>query len=122
MRDREPLVLLCLGVALLALSGVAPHDRFTWVLEVAPILIGLPILVVTYPRFRLTPLVYRLLFLHALMLMVGGHYTYAEVPVGFWMRDALGLARNDYDRLGSVAPRSAPGSGSSSSSRASAWP
>jgi putative membrane protein len=103
VRDPEPLVLLCLGVVLLALSGVAPHDRFTWVLEVAPILIGLPILVVTYPRFRLTPLVYRLLFLHALVLMVGGHYTYAEVPVGFWVRDALGLARNDYDRLGHFA-------------------
>jgi putative membrane protein len=100
---REPLVLLCVGLALLALSGVAPHDRFTWLLEVAPILVGVPILVVTHRRFRLTPLVYRLLFLHALILIVGGYYTYAEVPVGFWVRDALGLARNHYDRLGHFA-------------------
>lgn len=103
MNDREPLVLLCVAVVLLVVSAVGPHDRFTWVLEVAPILVGVPLLVVTHRRFRLTPLVYRLLFLHALILMVGGHYTYAEVPVGFWVRDALGLARNHYDRLGHFA-------------------
>ena len=95
--------LLTIGIVLLVLSGVAPHDRFTWLLEVAPILIGVPILIVTYRRFRLTPLVYLLLFLHALILMVGGHYTYAEVPLGFWVRDAFGLARNHYDRLGHFA-------------------
>lgn len=60
-------------------------------------------LVATYARFRLTPLVYRLLLLHALILVVGGHYTYAEVPLGFWVRDALGLARNHFDRLGHLA-------------------
>ena len=62
-----------------------------------------PILVATHRRFPLTPLVYRLLFLHALILMAGGHYTYAEVPLGFWVRDLLGLARNHYDRLGHFA-------------------
>jgi putative membrane protein len=92
--------LLVGGLALLVLSGVAPHDRFTWVLEVAPILLGVPILIATHRRFPLSPLLYRLLFVHACVLMVGGHYTYAEVPLGFWAEKALGLARNDYDRLG----------------------
>ena len=96
---REPAGLLALTQGALVVSGIAPHDRFTWVLEVAPILIGVPILVGTYRRFPLTPLVYRLLALHALILMLGGHYTYAEVPLGFWVRDAFGLARNHYDRL-----------------------
>ena len=99
----ERRVLLALTIACLVLSGIGPHDRFTWVLEVAPVLIGLPILIVTHRRFPLTPVVYRLLVLHALILMVGGHYTYAEVPLGFWVRDALGLARNHYDRLGHFA-------------------
>jgi putative membrane protein len=100
---REPLVLLGAGAALLLLSGVAPRDRFTWWLEVAPIVIGVPILVATYRRLRLTPLLYRLLFLHAGILMLGGHYTYAEVPLGFWARDVFGFARNHYDRLGHLA-------------------
>ena len=100
---REPAGLLALTQGALVVSGIAPHDRFTWVLEVAPILIGVPILVGTYRRFPLTPLVYRLLALHALILMLGGHYTYAEVPLGFWVRDAFGLARNHYDRLGHLA-------------------
>jgi len=98
--EREPVVLFVLGLAALVGSGIGPHDRFTWFLEVAPIFIAVPILVATYRRFRLTPLAYRLVFLHALVLMVGGHYTYAEVPIGNWVRDTLGLARNHYDRLG----------------------
>jgi putative membrane protein len=85
------------------LSGIAPRDPFTWWLEVAPVLVAVPILVATYRRFRLTPLVYRLLFLHAAILVVGGHHTYEHVPLGFWVRDALGLARNHYDRLGHFA-------------------
>ena len=100
---REPLVLLAAGAAALAVSAIRPHDYFTWLLEVAPILIGVPVLVATHRRFPLTPLAYRLLVVHALILMVGGHYTYAEVPLGFWVRDALGLARNHYDRLGHFA-------------------
>jgi putative membrane protein len=100
---REPLVLLCLAAALLLWSGISPHDRFTWLLEIAPILIGAPILIFTYRRFPLTPLSYRLLFLHALILMLGGRYTYARVPLGFWMQEAFGFARNHYDRIGHFA-------------------
>ena len=100
---REPRALLLAGALLLLVSGLHPHDRFTWLLEVAPILIGVPLLIITFRRFPLTPLAYRLIFLHALILMVGGHYTYAEVPLGFWMRDAFGLARNPYDRIGHFA-------------------
>ena len=97
---REPLVLLLLALLLLVVSGIGPKDRFTWWLEVAPVLVAVPVLVLTARRFPLTPLAYRLLFLHALVLMLGGHYTYAEVPLGFWFRDLIGLARNHYDRLG----------------------
>jgi putative membrane protein len=100
---REPLILLALAAAALIVSGIHPYDRTTWVLEVAPILIGVPILIATYRRFPLTPLLYRLLFLHALILMLGGHYTYARVPLGFWVRDLMGFARNHYDRLGHFA-------------------
>lgn len=100
---REPLILLTLAAVALIASGIQPYDRTTWVLEVAPILIGVPILIATYRRFPLTPLLYRLLFLHALILMLGGHYTYARVPLGFWVRDLLGFARNHYDRLGHFA-------------------
>jgi putative membrane protein len=96
----EPRWLLVAGLLLLVVSGIAPRDRFTWVMEVAPIFIGVPILVATWRRFPLSPLLYRLLFLHACVLMLGGHYSYAEVPVGNWIRDAFGLARNHYDRLG----------------------
>lgn len=97
---REPVVLLVAALVLLVVSGIRPEDRFTWVLEVAPVVVALPILVATYRRFPLTPLVYRLLFFHALVLMLGGHYTYAETPPGFWFRDLFGLARNHYDRFG----------------------
>jgi putative membrane protein len=72
-------------------------------MEVAPVLIGLPILIASHRHFPLTPLLYRLLFLHALILMVGGHYTYAEVPLGFWMKETFGFARNHYDRIGHFA-------------------
>jgi putative membrane protein len=100
---REPLVLLCLtGIALVS-SGIDPYDRITWWLEVMPVLIGAPLLVATASRFPLTPLLYRLIFLHALILILGGHYTYARVPVGFWVQDWLELSRNHYDRLGHLA-------------------
>jgi putative membrane protein len=100
IRRREPVILLVLTLVLLALSAVGVKDRYTWFLEVAPILVALPILVLTARRFPLTPLAYRLIVLHAIVLMVGGHYTYAEVPLGFWIRDLFGFARNHYDRLG----------------------
>jgi putative membrane protein len=101
--SREPLVLLALAGLVLIASGIRPFDRATWWLEVAPVLIGAPVLVATFSRFRLSPLLYRLLFLHAVILMVGGHYTYARVPVGSWVQDWLDLSRNHYDRLGHLA-------------------
>jgi putative membrane protein len=100
---RYPLALLILIAVALVLSGLAPNDRGTWWLEIFPILIGVPILVATYRRFPLTTLVYTLLAVHALILMVGGHYTYARVPLGFWAQDLFGFARNHYDRLGHFA-------------------
>jgi len=99
-RSREPLVLLLLGLAVLVWSGISPKDRLTWWLEVAPVLIGVPILVATHRRFPLTPLVYRLLLLHAVVLMVGGRYTYAEVPFGYFLKDVFHFTRNHFDRIG----------------------
>jgi len=100
---REPLVLLGLTAAVVVLSGIGARDPFTWLLEVMPILIAAPLLVATYRRFRFTPLVYRLLFVHACILALGGHYTYAHVPLGDWAQEAFGLARNHYDRIGHLA-------------------
>jgi putative membrane protein len=99
----EKIVLLIIGFGLLTFSGISPYDRVTWCLEVAPILIAVPILFITGTRFPLTPLAYRLIFIHALILMLGGHYTYARVPIGFWVQDLLDLSRNHYDRLGHLA-------------------
>jgi putative membrane protein len=97
------LILLAIVAVVFVWSGIAPHDRFTWVLEVFPVILAVPILIYVYPRFRLTRLVYTLIALHAIILMVGGKYTYAEVPFGFWLRDAFGFARNHYDRIGHFA-------------------
>jgi putative membrane protein len=99
------IALLVSLIAVLVWSGIEPHDRFTWLLEVAPVLIGVPILIYVYiwHRFRFTRLVYTLLWIHAIILMVGGKYTYAEVPLGFWLQDAFGFARNHYDRIGHFA-------------------
>lgn len=98
--NRLPLALLLAGLAVLVLSGIRPHDYPTWVLEVLPVVIALPLLLWTRKRFPLTPLLYWLIFWHAVLLMVGGHYTYARVPAGFWVQDLLGFERNHYDRLG----------------------
>lgn len=95
--------LLIAGLAVLAWSAIHPHDYFTWFLEVAPALIGAAVLLATYRRFRFTNLVYTLVFIHVVILMIGGHYTYAEVPLGNWLRDGMHLARNHYDRLGHFA-------------------
>lgn len=99
----EARVLAALTLAALTTSGIGPYDRLTWWLETAPVTIGLPLLLLTHRRFPLTPLVVRLLFVHGLILMLGGHYTYARVPLGFWAQDAFDLARNHYDRLGHLA-------------------
>jgi putative membrane protein len=103
LRRREPVILLALTLVCLAISRIGAAEPGTWVLEVFPIFLAIPLLVATAKRFPLTPLAYRLLFVHALILMVGGHYTYAKVPLGFWVQDALHLGRNHYDRLGHFA-------------------
>ena len=95
--------MLVVALATLAISGVAPKERFTWFLEIVPAVIALPILVATYRRFPLTDLLYVLIAIHVAILALGGHYTYAEVPLGFWVKDALHLARNHYDRVGHFA-------------------
>ena len=97
------LVLLAIVTVVFVWSGVSPHDRFTWVLEVFPVILGVPALISVYPRFRFTPLVYTLIAIHAIILMLGGKYTYAEVPLGFWMEKTFGFARNHYDRIGHFA-------------------
>ncbi|HLL64193.1 MAG TPA: DUF2238 domain-containing protein [Micromonosporaceae bacterium] len=100
---REPIVLLGVGVVALAISAIRPHSYGTWFLEVLAAVIAVPVLILTYRRFPLSPLAYRLILAHAVILMIGGHWTYAEVPVGDWVRDWLGLARNPYDRFGHLA-------------------
>lgn len=99
---RTPSLLLAVfaALALLAVSGWHPYDRTTWILEVVPIFIALPVLCLTYRRFPLTPLLYALVFLHAGVLMLGGAYSYARVPLGFQIQDLLALGRNPYDKIG----------------------
>jgi putative membrane protein len=101
--NNETLILLLSGFVMLVITAIHPHDYLTWWMEVAPIFIAVPILIATYKRYTLTLLTYRLLFVHALILMVGGHYTYAEVPLGFWMQDWFGFVRNNYDKIGHFA-------------------
>ncbi|MCU7918026.1 MAG: DUF2238 domain-containing protein [Candidatus Thiodiazotropha sp. (ex Epidulcina cf. delphinae)] len=96
--------LLWLGigvVSILVFSGIDPvADRYTWFLETLPVMIGLPLLFFSRQRFPMTSLIYRLLALHAVILIIGGYYTYAEVPLFDWIRDSLELSRNHYDRVG----------------------
>lgn len=98
--NRERTLLVVIALAVLVWSGIQPHDRLTWWLEVAPVLLAAPVLFMTGARFPLTALAYRLIFAHSLILMIGGHYTYERVPLGEWARDLLSLERNHYDRLG----------------------
>ncbi|MBR0566057.1 DUF2238 domain-containing protein [Azoarcus sp. L1K30] len=93
-------VLICL---FLVVSGVSPYDRATWLMEVAPVIIVLPVLVLSYRKHPLTSLLYGLIFVHAVILIVGGTYTYARVPFGFWLQDLLSSARNPYDKVGHFA-------------------
>ena len=90
-------------IVLLALSGYKPFDLATWVMEVAPVAIVLVVLWLSHRRFPLTPLLYALIFFHAVVLMLGGHYSYARVPLGDWMREWFHLSRNPYDGIGHVA-------------------
>jgi putative membrane protein len=86
-----------------AISGIGPHDWTTWFLEAFPVILGAPLLVATYRVFPMTPLLYRLLLLHGLILLLGAHHTYAQVPLGFWLQDLMDLSRNPYDRIGHFA-------------------
>ena len=98
-----PLTTLIVCTLVFIWSGIEPHDRFTWWLEVAPVLLALPVLALSYKRFRLTDLLYVLIGIHAIILMVGGHYTYALVPLFDTIRDWLGQDRNSYDGVGHLA-------------------
>ncbi|UYZ36471.1 DUF2238 domain-containing protein [Clostridium beijerinckii] len=97
------LILLISISAILVASGINPHDRFTWGLEVLPAVIGVMVLITTYNKFVFTNLTYTLIWFHAVILIVGGRYTYAEMPLFNWLRDTFDLSRNYYDRLGHFA-------------------
>ena len=103
MERRWLLPLMGVVLVLLVVSGWHPYERSTWWMEVAPIFLAAPVLVLTYRRFPLTSLLYVLIAVHAVILLVGGAYTYARVPVGFWVQDAFQLSRNPYDKLGHFA-------------------
>ncbi|MBH3022887.1 DUF2238 domain-containing protein [Serratia ureilytica] len=101
--SRTPLLLSAITLLLLAAlihSGISPYDRATWLMEVAPVLIVLPLLWLTQRRYPLTPLLNTLIFFHALILIFGGMYSYARVPLGFEVQQWLDLGRNPYDKLG----------------------
>jgi len=98
---RYLIILLIIVLTFWAWSGIEPHDtRLTWVLETLPVMIALPVMLLTYKRFPLTNLTYTLIAIHAIILILGGHYSYAKVPLGFWMEDWFGWTRNNYDKIG----------------------
>jgi putative membrane protein len=103
-QSRRAFRALCaVAVVGLAWSGIGPVDRLTWWLEVAPVIVAVPLLAATLARFPLTWIVYLLVAVHAAILMLGAHYTYAKVPLGFWLQDVLDFSRNPYDRIGHFA-------------------
>ena len=93
-------VLALLVIACMIASGIKPFDRMTWLMEVAPVMIALPIMFATRKSYPLTSLLYVLIALHAIILIAGGAYSYARVPLGFWIQDAFALGRNPYDKIG----------------------
>jgi putative membrane protein len=99
-RNHLLIFITIVAMLLLVISGIRPYDRTTWLLEVFPIFVVLPVLITTYRKFPLTNLLYALIFIHAVVLMVGGAYTYARVPLGFYLADILHLSRNPYDKIG----------------------
>lgn len=101
--DRTLLAICAIWTLALIVSGIAPYDRLTWVMEVLPVLIAAPVLLATRNRLPLTTLVYALIAIHGLILIYGGAYTYARVPAGFWLQELLGFERNPYDRIGHLA-------------------
>jgi putative membrane protein len=95
------IILLIIVMLFWTWSGIMPHDTYlTWFLETLPFMIALPIMLATYRRFPLSNLTYTLIAVHAMILMLGGHYSYAKVPLGFWMEDWFGWTRNNYDKIG----------------------
>lgn len=94
---------LAIYFSVLGWSAINPRDPFTWFLEVVPALIGAAVLAATFHKFRLTGIAYLLILVHAVILMVGGHYTYAEVPFGDWLKEYFDLERNNYDKIGHLA-------------------
>ncbi len=99
-QQRECILLAVLWLVALAVSAIGPADYLIWFMEVLPVMVALVLMAATQRGFPLTPLLYRLAFLHGLALILGGHYTYAHVPLGFWFQDIFDLARNPYDRIG----------------------
>ena len=97
------LIWVIVFLSVLTWSAIEPADRLTWWMEVIPAIVGFIVLIMTRKHFPLTELVYFLILIHAIILMVGGHYTYAEVPLGDWLRDLVGGGRNNYDKLGHLA-------------------
>ena len=99
----KTLIWITVFLSVLIWSAIEPADRLTWWMEVIPALLGFVILWLTRKQFPLTGLVYFLILIHSVILMVGGHFTYAEVPIGDWLRDLSGGDRNNYDKLGHLA-------------------
>lgn len=106
--DRPLAIIGLIVLAALVASGLAPYDRLTWLMEVAPVLVAAPVLILTRRRFPLTGLLYALIALHSLVLIYGGAHTYARVPLGYWIQDWLDLARNPYDKIGHFMQGFAP--------------
>jgi putative membrane protein len=100
---KYPSILLILFVVVILWSGIQPKESFTWMLEVLPAIIGAIILIITRKSFPFTPLVYTFIFIHACILCVGGHYTYAEVPAFDWIKEVFHQSRNNYDKVGHFA-------------------
>jgi putative membrane protein len=101
LSNKYPTILLIIVLVFWVWSGINPHDtRLTWVLETFPFMLALPVMLLTYRKFPLTHLTYTLIAIHAMILMLGGHYSYAKVPLGFWMEDWFGWSRNNYDKIG----------------------
>jgi len=103
MKPIQIRIWLIVFASVLVWSAIHPHDYFTWILEVLPALIAVVVLSLSYNKFPLTPLAYWLILIHAIILMVGGHYTYAEVPLFNWIRDTFHHTRNNYDKIGHFA-------------------
>jgi len=103
LRKQENIVLLVIGTVGLLISAIRPYDWLTWWLEAIPAIAGAAILIAVHRRFRFTQLVYHLVLIHALILILGAHYSYARVPFGFWLQDLFDLSRNPYDRIGHFA-------------------